>query len=316
MIELSPARGLDPLVSLPEASTAIMAQFPEVNVGALRYLASGWQYDAFLTSDGWLFRFPRHAWCSDLFDFERRVHQLVTPALAPTVAVPKVELMGGPSDVFRYRFAGHRFIPGIPADAVEASLEGKLGREIGRALKLLHSIPESEARSAGITEPDLEEEGRRQWLECGLDRARGLRGLDPVIEPALSWIDKRSLPLPRYEGPLRFIHHDLSPEHSSPTRRRERLAGILDWTDAALGDPARDFVTLVTSRGWGFAAEVVRSYSLPTGSGFSERLQFLARLLSVIWLGEAHHTGAGVPKHMAWVRNAFEPAVGRADGGQ
>ncbi|MCJ7628254.1 MAG: hypothetical protein MUO50_07675, partial [Longimicrobiales bacterium] len=75
----SPPRGMDrPL--RPETAQAIIGEcFPTVDCQDLKYLGSGWQFDAFLTVDGWVFRFPRRAWCADLFEPERRVHQLVSP---------------------------------------------------------------------------------------------------------------------------------------------------------------------------------------------------------------------------------------------
>ena len=139
----------------------------------------------------------------------------------------------------------------------------------------------------------------------GLERASELRGLEASIDPAVSWVRKVSLPPPRYEGPLRFIHHDLSPEHLIVDPKTGQLAGILDWTDAALGDAARDFVVLVTWRGWDFTEAVLRDYRLPLDDGFRERLRFMARLLSMIWLGEAHERGSNVAKHIESVRNAF-----------
>lgn len=78
--------------------------------------------------------------------------------------------------------------------------------------------------------------------------------------------------------------------------------GMLDWTDAALGDPARDFVTLVTFAGWPFARPV-RSYAVPVDRAFEDRLRLLARLLSMVWLVDAR--GSGVAKHVAWVARAF-----------
>ncbi len=172
---------------------------------------------------------------------------------------------------------------------------------LGLALGAIHSIPEEEARAAGVVELDLDE-GRLEWLERGLERASGLRGLDAAI---VSWMKQVSLPPPRYEGPLRFIHHDLSPEHLIVDPNTGQLAGILDWTDAVLGDAARDFVFLVTWRGWDYTEHVLRDYRLPLDDGFRERLHFMARLLSVIWLGEAHERGSNVAKAIDWVGNAF-----------
>ncbi len=301
----SPAWEADRPLTLEGARVVIGACFPEVDCRKLEYLGSGWEFDAFLTADGWVFRVPRRAWCADLFESERRVHQLVSRVLPPSIAVPSVEVMGRPALGFPYRFAGHRFIKGVAADAVDPHLMPTLARGIGAALGAIHSIPEEEARAAGVVELDPEGKGRKEWLERGLERASGLRGLDVAIDPALSWVTHVSLPLPRYEGPLRFIHHDLDPQHLTVDSKTGQLTGILDWTDAILGDSARDFVVLVTWRGWSFAEEVLRSYRLSLDEGFRERLRFMACLLSVIWLAEAHERGSDVAKGIEWVSNAF-----------
>ena len=287
------------------ARAVIAACFPEVDSRTLKYLGSGWQFEAYLTADGWAFRFPRRAWCADLFESERRVHELVSRVLAPKIAVPNVELMGQPTDGFPYRFAGHRFISGVPADTLNSDFDATLARGIGRALEAIHSIPEEEARAAGVVELDSEEPGRKDWLKRGLELASRLRGLEPAIDSALNWVADVSLPLPRYEGPLRVIHHDLCPEHLIVEPKTGQLAGIIDWTDTILGDSVRDFVGLVAWRGWGFTEEVLCSYRLPLDGGFRERLRFMARLLSTIWLAEAQSRGTDVAKGIEWVRNAF-----------
>jgi hypothetical protein len=118
-------------------------------------------------------------------------------------------------------------------------------------------------------------------------------------------VEQTSLIEPKFKGALRFIHHDLSPEHLIIDPGTGRLTGILDWTDAILGDSARDFVGLVTWRGWGFTEQVLRSYPIPVDQEFRHRLSLLSRLLSVIWLGEAHEQGSDVAKHISWVNKAF-----------
>ncbi|UCG88126.1 MAG: phosphotransferase [Gemmatimonadota bacterium] len=287
------------------ARAAIAARFPEVDSRALEHLGSGWQFDVYLTPDGWVFRFPRRAWIADLFEQERRVHELVSRFLAPKIAVPKIELMGEPAEGFPHRFAGHRFISGVPADAVDADLEVLLAREIGEALGTIHSIPVGDARAAGVAELDMDEPGRKDWLERGLDRASQLRGYEPAIDPALDWVADLSLPLHEYDGPVRVIHHDLGPEHLIVEAKTGQLTGIVDWTDTILGDAARDFVGLVTWRGWGFTEEVLRSYRLPLDEGFRDRLRFMARLISTIWLTEAHSHGIDIARYVKGVRNAF-----------
>jgi aminoglycoside phosphotransferase (APT) family kinase protein len=295
----------DRALTLETARTVIGTCFPAVDSDGLRHIGSGWEFDAFLTRDDWVFRFPRRAHYADLFEPEKPVHRLLAGALPSSIAIPRVELMGHPTAEFPYRFAGHRFIPGVAVDAVDPGLMPTVAREIGAALGAVHAIPEQASRAAGVVEMDADDDGRKAWLERGLRLASELRGLDPVVDDALGWASGLSLPPGRQEEPLRFIHHDLSPEHLIIDPRTGRLAGIIDWTDAILGDPARDFVGLVTSQGWGFAEEILRSYPHPIDRAFRERLGFMARLLSLIWLAEASEQGTDVARLTRWVHNAF-----------
>ena len=110
-----------------------------------------------------------------------------------------------------------------------------------------------------------------------------LRGFDPTVDRSLDWLATHGSRTPRpFPGPLRCIHNDLSPEHLLVDRRTGALAGILDWSDAIVGDPALDFAPLAAFHGWAFVDEVVRSYPLTIDGSFRQRLRFMARRLSVM----------------------------------
>jgi len=120
-------------------------------------------------------------------------------------------------------------------------------------------------------------------------------------------------PLRALDAPARFTHQDLSPEHLVVAPSAGRLTGILDWTsaalgDAALGDAARAFVTCAAFGGWDFVERVLAHYPATVDAGFRERLRYMGRLLSVMWLGEARLNGGDLAKHVAWVEHAFAPA--------
>jgi aminoglycoside phosphotransferase (APT) family kinase protein len=89
------------------------------------------------------------------------------------------------------------------------------------------------------------------------------------------------------------------------------VVGILDWTAAILGDPARDFVTAATVGGWGFVDRILEHYTGAVDPGFRQRLRYMARLLAVMWLGEARLNGGDTEKHIAWVEHAFDAAEHR-----
>ena len=310
---------LDPPLSRETASAAIHACFPGVVTDGLTHLGSGWDFDAYLTTDGWVFRFPRRAECAATLDTELRLHELLARVLPPSVAVPAVELTAQPSAAFPHPFAGYRFIRGVAADAVSPSLLPVTARSIGKALGAIHGVPESDARAAGVREMPADDPGRQRWLDYRFAAAGALRGLDPVVDGALDWLQDHERRRPaEYPGPLRLTHDDLSPDHLLVDPETGDLVGILDWSDAVLGDPARDFAPLVGWHGWSFADEVLRNYPGEIDHGFRERLRFMARVLSVLWLAEAREWTPDavddVAKHVRWVHNVFADASAPAAG--
>lgn len=302
---VSPWYEPDRPLTLGIARAVVRSAFASVDAGSLAPLGSGWEFDTFVTTDGWVFRFPRRAEVEQLFEREQPVLDLVRSALPPSVAVPRVEVAEHRIPEFPYRIARHRLIRGVAADEVRAGLRASLARTIAEALWAVHSVPEPTARAAGVVELDREERGRIEWMERGSRGVFALSGSDPGLDRALTWLTRLEDPLRRLEAPLRLIHHDLSPEHLLADAGTGRLVGILDWTDAIIGDPARDFVPLVTFGGWGFADQVLARYPHAIDAGFRDRLRFMARLLPLMWLGHAQLRGDDITKHTLWVRNAF-----------
>lgn len=291
------------------ATAAINSRFPDIDTRQLSFLGSGWEFDVWMNEDGWVFRFPRRAESSGLFEQERRIHDLVSRFLSPGIGIPHAELFGEPAAGFPYPIVAHRFIPGTPADVSDERLWPVLAREIGQALGAIHSIPVGSARAAGVEEIEGDDKGRNQWIEHPLEVLTALRGRDPRIDHAVEWTRQVSVTTMRSDGPLRFIHHDLSPEHLLVDPESGRLTGILDWTDAIIGDAARDFVFLVAWRGWQCAEEVLSYYPHQVDPGFRERLRFMSKVLTVAWLGYAHTRGTEVDKLTSWVHNAFAPEL-------
>lgn len=211
---------------------------------------------------------------------------------------------------FPYRIAVHRLIRGIPADEIGAALRPALAESLAQAFAAIHSIPEPAARAAGLAELDREERGRIEWFESGYAGLSALYASDRRVGPYLRWVKELDDPLRRLDAPLRVIHHDISPEHLLADAQTGRLVGILDWTDAILGDPARDFMPLVTFGGWPFVDQVLAHYRPGVDAGFRDRLRFMARLLPLMWLGHAHLRGEDIRRHLRWVSNAFSEPGG------
>jgi len=275
-----------------------------LDVRELTLIGRGWEFDAYLTRDGWVVRFPRRAEMASLFESERGVHQLVSRFLSSKIGIPQVELRGKPAASFPYEIAAHWYIPGIPIDEVDGRFASIMAREIGTALGALHSIPKQAARDAGVAAPDAAPDESGDWLKYGLSVVSRFHDGDPIIDRAVAWASEASVLNVEFPGPLRFIHQDLSPEHVLADAQTGQITGILDWTDAILGDAARDFVFLVGWRGWPFVEEVLLHYP-PVDEGFRDRVRFMSRLLTPVWLGYAYERGTEIEKMRAWVRHAY-----------
>lgn len=115
------------------------------------------------------------------------------------------------------------------------------------------------------------------------------------------------MPEPPDDGARRFIHHDICADHVLVDPDIGRLLGIIDFTDATVGDPVGDFVGLVGIGDRRFVDQVLAAYDLPLGDTFLDRYQWLTRTLTLIWLGEAATSDpAAVRKHTTWVQRAFD----------
>src|SRR4051812_42450873 len=95
-----------PPMAPERAATLIATAFPHVDTTAVRHIGSGTLFDAYLTRDDWVFRFPRWDWCGDLFEPEARTHDFVAKVLPERIRLPRVQLLAEPSERFPYRFAG------------------------------------------------------------------------------------------------------------------------------------------------------------------------------------------------------------------
>lgn len=294
----------DRALSLQLANDVVRASFPSIESRGLRLLGSGWEFDAYLTRDGWVVRFPRRKEAADLFDRERAVHALVSRFLPATVAVPAAEVISKPTGGFPYPVAAHRYIAGIPVDELPPRFQTMLPSQLGATLGALHGIPERDARGAGLQESQGLDEDPSPWFEHGLDVLSNQADLDPIVMRAADWVGRAHRKRIDFDAPLRVIHQDLSPEHVLADPDSGRLTGLLDWTDAMLGDAARDFVFIAGWQGWSYVDEVLRHYP-PVDEGFRERIRFMARLLTPMWLAYAYERGTEVDKMRMWVHNAY-----------
>ena len=181
----------------------------------------GYDFEVAIVDDEWVFRFPRRSGVEDALEVEI----VLLPALAPalSVDVPSFEHISR-----NPLFVGYRLLRGEPlvdedADGVRAFLEA------------LHAFDPS-----GLPVE------RPSWVEAYRDQcAEFERLVFPVVDKDLRAEAKRLFgdaeTLVDFKPAL--VHADLGPEHLLV--RDGRLAGVIDWGDARVGDPALDYAWLL-----------------------------------------------------------------------
>lgn len=299
MVEQSSDRELDEEV----VSGLVAVQFPQLASGEVSGLGHGWDHELFSVGAEWIFRFPKRAERVPWLLRETEILAVLAESVGPLV--PCFEWLGRPSETFPYPFVGYRRLPGMPADQIETNHSVALAKDIGRLLNTLHSVdPRRIPPTPSGWEPEPWAHIRTRLVAVA-EVVRPLLAGDLLAEaePYLAG----SVGEPRRDGPRRFIHNDICPDHLIVDPHTGRLSGLVDFTDAIVGEPVQDFVGLVGLGGRRFIDQVAAFYELPLGDGFDAQLEWLSRVLTLTWLAEAATQDLdGVPKHLSWVAYAFD----------
>ncbi|MGP4094858.1 phosphotransferase family protein [Nonomuraea sp. KM90] len=95
---------------------------------------------------------------------------------------------------------------------------------------------------------------------------------------------------------LRFCHNDLGAEHVLVDTRTNSITGIIDWTDAAITDPAHDFALIYRDLGPEIFELTLSHYEFDVTEEDRARVLFYARCALIEDLAYGLSTG---PRHYA-----------------
>ncbi|MDQ3876484.1 MAG: phosphotransferase, partial [Actinomycetota bacterium] len=230
-------------------------------------LGEGWDSDTYDVDGEWIFRFPRRPPVEERMRAEIRL----LPELAGSLSVP----------IPRFSFVslepvcvGYRKLEGA---ALPSRPSARVAPDVGRFLSELHAFPAARALQLGI--PGGDREGWRANWETLLAEFR--ERVFPLLDGG-----ERRVAVAMFEeylsdeGSFPFVptlvHADLGPEHL--LWDRERLTGVIDWSDARVDDPALDFAWLLHGPDEAFANALVHHYKAGIDGDFRRRALFYHRL--------------------------------------
>lgn len=231
-------------VSIDLATRLIEEQFPELVPVRVEVLGVGWDNIAFRVgarsgAEDWVFRFPRREMGVELM----RTESGLLPAIAPhlSLPIPVPACVGQPGDGYPWPFAGYRMLSGETACRADLDLarRAQAAAPLAEFLASLHSVPAELAREHGApgdTLGRLEPERRVPQIEERLGESVR-HGLIASQDP-WRWIIDQT-PLDWVPGGSHLVHGDFYARHVL-VDEEGRPAGVIDWGDVHIGDPAVD----------------------------------------------------------------------------
>ena len=212
----------------------------------------------------------------------READLLAAVAEISPVPVPDVIIADLESGILAYRK-----LPGVPLLGRAVAEPERLAATLGEVLSRLYEAPVETMK----TLVPYETEPLATWLDAARDAYSEIaellpRGARPRVE---GFLGHPPPPEPRL---LAFCHNDLGGEHALVDIETAAVTGIIDWTDAAIADPAHDLGLLFRDLGPGVLDLVLTHHVGRLDDAHRDRAVFYARcaLLEDVAYGE--RTGA------------------------
>jgi aminoglycoside phosphotransferase (APT) family kinase protein len=284
----------------PAVRARVAEALPGADVGRAEVIGEGWGSVAYRVPapDGDLVvRVPRIDAAEVTGDLEREVRLL--PLLEKAGLPTPHEARGIYDERGCLVAAVHRIVEGEPATRARLGRgrrRERLVEEIGGFLTRLHGIPRQRALAAGVRELDLWRERYRPMF----GESRGLLG-----PQSREWLDataERFLAEGGMDGaPSVLVHGDIAAEHirvRPPAAAGKpggdgSLAGVIDFGDALLADPALDFGGLLLAYGWPFTERVLAHYGGEVDAHLRRRAQFYVDVVPIFLVRFGHQFNEG-----------------------
>lgn len=226
-------------------------------VGPLRLLDTGFGSVAVETRGGVIFRIARHPRAAEGHERERRLLPLLSSRVLVRVPEPRWRI---PRDTpgFPLGAIGYEKLPGA-ALSPDLIRERSLAEQVAGIIRGLHDVPPEEVSAADLPGPGEWHAAHEAVLAKAVPAAGGF--LSPDELAAVEGWAERFLSdgaLGSFEPTL--VHGDLWYGNLLADLSSGEIIGLVDWENAAVGDPAQDLATQF-HLGEAFGNRVVDGYA-------------------------------------------------------
>jgi macrolide phosphotransferase len=233
-----------------------------------------------LDSNGgrWVVRCPQHAPAGAALEAEVELLERLAPAVDAGALPFDVPRPAGFADLPEGgRAVVYPELSGEPIDLAGLQPGPRLAAALGRAIAAIHELPRALVEAAGLPAYDAEAYRQRRLAEVDEAARTGhvpralLERWEHALEDVTLW---------RFQATP--VHGDLAAEHVLVAD--DRVSGLVDWSDARVGDPADDLAWLFAAVSEAALESVLEAYSLARTEGGDVHLASRATLVSELAL--------------------------------
>ncbi|WP_071458644.1 aminoglycoside phosphotransferase family protein [Bacillus massilinigeriensis] len=239
-----------------EMLAIIKTTFPDLPIDKIQVNDSGWDHDIFILNNELVFRFPKSSEFLSKIKDEGKILQLLME-IKPALQVPQYEYVyqDGLLKGVRYPYLEGIPLSKLPLNDIESNREN--AKSIGDFLSKLHSIDVERLDDTNLTTIHTMEYWKSLHSNVQKDVFPYLTNQQQkeIDEVFLRFTETKST----YKRTL--IHGDLTSSNIIYNKASGCISGIIDFTDAQIGDPAFDFAGLYWDFGRDFTVEVLSWYS-------------------------------------------------------
>ncbi len=273
---------------------------PAVAAGSVERLGGGLDNVAYLVDRELVVRFATGDDAAGRVGREAALLEVVArhapvPVPRPALTVPERGCLAYP------------LLPGVPLLEVppveRAAHRSAVAETLGRLLAVLHAVPAAEVGHL----VEVDDTTPEQWLHEAAATWETVAGRVPMRHHRPVEALLLAAPPPDVPRSAVFSHNDLGIEHVLVDRVSGAVTGVIDWSDAAITDPAVDFGLVLRDLGPDALDAALARYPSAGADvpGLRERAVYYARCSVLEVLAYGVETGRG-----AYVATAMD-AMGR-----
>ncbi len=255
----------------------IESAYPEFRLDTLEPIGQGWDFVAIEANGSHIFRFPKR---EDIVpQQERELNFLPELANVLPVEVPRFDFVSRDSSREPSLFVRYPKISGQPLKIemlTDAGLRRSLAQSLGETLSTLHGSSIENLQSGQFQPREVDALRQEQQSAFGYVREHILPLLTPEsrLNGSRRWSDYLENDANFDFDPM-LVHGDVGAENVLCDYEHGLVTGIIDWSFAAVDDPATDFEHLMMRAVDDFGLEVLSFYDGENGPEFIRRIRDL-----------------------------------------